>query len=405
MQLRGVMRILETSVVLGLGAGVLSADWGLYEAKDWVSLSAHARIVGGTTSGDFEELASHNHDPNQDVVLQGLEVGANFTLNDHIQGFATMNVFQNVDDELEAEWEEGFVKLVDLPGGIELRGGRYLNRFGGQNAVHLHSWDFVDANLVTSQFLGEEGLVTEGGELSWIFEGPVTSAISLAFGRALEHDHGHGEEEEEHEGEEGHDEEEHEDEHGHGGAEEAFFAEDVFTARWLVRWDQNDFHRHQWGLNFAMGENGFGRDTRIYSGDYYYTYRSNGLESGGSSLRLGGELYYRDVEWYDEEEGIGGSGEHWGAVLSAIYGFADDWEVALRYGWIQGETSGPDADEIILDIEERKRISAALTRRFQLGESQSAFARVQANFDELPEGSEQSVFLQLGFDWGGPEIR
>jgi hypothetical protein len=394
------MRILETSVLLGLGTGMLSADWGLYEAKDWVSLSAHARIAGGGTTGDFEELATHAHDPNQDVVIQGIELGANLTLNDHVQGFVALNVFQNLEDELDAEWEEGFAKLVDLPGGFEVRGGRYLNRFGGQNAVHLHGWDFVDANLVTSQFLGEEGLVTEGGELTWIFDGPVTSAVSVAFGRAVEH--GHEDEEED-----GHEEEEleEEDEHGHGGAEEAFFAEDVLTARWLVRWDQNDFHRHEWGLNFAIGENGFGRDTRLYSGDYYYTYRSNGLESGGQTLRLGGELYYREVEWYDEEEGVGGSGEHWGAVISAVYGFADGWEAGLRYGWIEGETSGPDADEIILDIEERQRVSASLTRRFELGELQSAFARVQANFDELPEGDEQSIFLQLGFDWGAPEIR
>ncbi|WP_411846345.1 hypothetical protein AAFN60_01480 [Roseibacillus persicicus] len=379
------------------------ADWALNDAKDWVSLSAHARIVGGVTSGDFEELAAHAHDPNQDVVLQGLEVGANLRLNDHIQGFATVNVFQNFEDELDAEWEEGFLKLVELPGGFEVRGGRYLNRFGGQNSKHLHSWDFVDANLVTANFLGDEGLVTEGGEVTWIWDGPVTSAFSLAFGSALEHDH-HGEhEEEEHEDEE--EEDDHDHDHGHGGAEDAFFSDEVLTGRWLVRWDQNDFHRHEWGLNFGLGENGYGRDTTLYSGDYYYTYRSNGLEPGGKFLRVGGELYYREVEWHDEDEGIDGSGEHWGAVVSATYGFAEDWETSLRYGWIQGESSGPEPDEVIFEVEERHRVSAALTKRFRIAEEQSAFARVQANFDDLPEGNEQSVFLQIGFDWGGPEIR
>ena len=371
------------------------ADWAFYDVKDWVDLSAHLRVVGGATSGDFEELAVHGHDPNQDVLLQGLEVGANFRLSDHIEGFATVNVFTNVEDEIDAEWEEGFAKLKDLPGGFEIRGGRYLNRIGVQNAIHLHGWDFVDSNLVTATFLGEDGLVTEGGEVSWIWDGPVTSALSIAFGSAVEHDH----DEEEHE------DEEDEEEHGHGGAEEAFFSDGVLTARWLTRWNYNDFHRHEWGLNFAFGENGYGRDSRIYSGDYYYTYRSNGLEAGGNFLRVGGEVYYREVEWFDEEEGIGGEGDHWGAVVAATYGFADGWEASLRYGWLQGEASGPDADEIIFEIEERQRLTAALTRRFRIGENQSAFARVQANFDDLEEGNEQSVFLQLGFDWGGPEIR
>lgn len=48
---------------------------------------------------------------------------------------------------------------------------------------------------------------------------------------------------------------------------------------------------------------------------------------------------------------------------------------------------------------------AALTRSFDIADNQSAFARLQANFDGTAEGDEQSVFLQLGYDWGGSEIR
>ena len=379
------------------------ADWALYDVKDWVDFTAHLRVVGGTTSGDFEDLAVHGHDPNQDVLLQGLEVGANIRLNDHLQGFATVNVFQDIEDELDAELEEAFGKLTDLPGGFEVRGGRYLNRIGVQNAIHLHGWDFVDSNLITPTFLGEEGLVTEGGELTWIYNGAVTSAFSFSFGSVVEHDdHGHGEEEDEDHEEDGHEEE---DEHGHGDAEDAFFSDEVLTGRWLTRYDYNDFHRHELGLNFAVGENGYGRDTRFYSGDYYYTYRSNGLEGGGTAFRIGGELYYREVEWRDEEEGINGEGDHWGAVVAATYDFDENWQVGLRYGWLQGESSGPEPDEVIFEIEERQRVTAALTRSFQIADNQSAFARVQANFDDLEDGNEQSVFLQIGYDWGGPEIR
>lgn len=379
----------------------LQADWALYDREQWIDVTAHMRVVGATGSGDFEELASHGHDPNRELTLQGIEVGTNLRLNDHVQGFATANIFRSLEDELEVEWEEGFLKLADLPGGFEVRGGRFLNRFGVQNSVHLHGWDFVDANLVTAGFLGEDGLGTEGGELTWIWQGPVTSAFSLAFGNAVSHDHaGHDEHDE-------HDEHGDEEEHAHGGAEDAYFADSLVTGRWLIRWDRNDYHRHEWGANFGLGENGYGRDSRLYSGDYYYTYRSNGLDPGGRFLRMGGELFYREVEWRDEEMGIveEGSGENWGAVVSATYGFAENWEAGLRYDWIQGEASGPDPTETVFEIEERQRWSAALTRRFELAENLRALARLQVNFDDLPEGQEQSAFLQVGFDWGGPEVR
>ncbi|MBK1835224.1 hypothetical protein [Roseibacillus ishigakijimensis] len=405
--------IFRTATALSMVVmGSAQADWELYDREDWLSFAAHLRVVGAAGGGDFEELAAHAHDPNRDLSLQGIEFATSMRLNDHVHGFTTFNVFRSLDDDLDVDWEEGFLKFADLPGGFEVRGGRYLNRFGGQNSTHLHGWDFVDANLVTAAFLGDHGLATEGAEVSWIWEGPVTSAFSFSFGNALGHSHGHDEheehehEEEEHEEAE-HEEEEHHHEHGHGAGEEAFFDDNLFTGRWLVRWDYNDFHRHEFGLNGGWGENGYGRDTQLYSGDYYYTYRENGLEPGGRFLRLGAELYFRDVEWAHEEDGHAerGDADHWGVVASATYGFAENWEAGLRYDYIEGVESGPEPEETIFAVEERHRYSAALTRRFQLAEDFSALARLQVNFDDLPDEDEQSVYLQLGFDWGGPEVR
>lgn len=377
--------------------GSLAAQDSVSELE-WIDFSAHMRVVGGVTTGDYEELASHGHDPNQDFTLQGLEVGVNLRANEYIQAFAAGVLYLDSDDDFETEWEEGFVKFLNLPGGFELRGGRYLNRIGAQNNVHLHGWDFVDANLVTSNFLGEDGLITEGGELSWLFEADeVDSILSLSFGNAVVHDHGHGEEHDEE------DEDEEEEGHGHGG-EEAFFADELLTARWMLRWQQNDFHRHEVGVNYGVGENGYGRDSTIWSADYYYTWRENGLERGGRYLQAGGEVYHRNVEWYDEEEGEGGDQGQMGLVLSLLYGFDECWETGLRYGWIEGAEDGPDG-EVVFESEERKRLSAVLTRRAELANRLTGLARLQYNYDDLPEGDEHSVFFQIGIDWGGPEIR
>ena len=369
---------------------------------DWLAFSIHARAVAGVTTGDYDELALHAHDPNQDVTLQGLELGVNLNLNEYIQGFAAVNTFLDTDDELDAEWEEGFLKLANLPGGFEVRGGRYLNRFGTQNNVHLHGWSFVDSDVLVPSFLGDEGLVTEGGELTWLFErDQYLSAISASFGNAVTHDHhGHGHDEEED------DDDEDDHEHGHGG-EDALFSDEVFTVRWLNRWNQNDFHQHEVGFNYAEGDNDYGRDTTIWSGDYTYQWRERGLEEGGRSLRVVAEAFYRDVEWMDEHEDDieTGSTDHWGASLAAIFGFCEDVEAGIRIGWLEGAEGLVDGDEEVFGVEERWRYSAMVTQYFDIGSDTSGLARLQFNYDDLPEGDEQSIVFQIGFDWGGPEIR
>jgi hypothetical protein len=385
-----------------------ASPWDWNEPAEWVDLSAHFHVVGGVTTGDFEALATHGHDPNQDLVLQGAEVGASLRFSDVVQGFVNANMFQTLDDDLDAEWEEGFVKFAELPGGFELRGGRYLNRFGTQNNVHLHGWDFVDANLVTTQFLGEEGLVTEGGEVTWILgDLPFLSAFSLSFGNAAEHshDHGHGAGEHEHEEEDEEHEEEEEHDHGHAG-EQAFFTDSIVTGRWMGRWTPNDFHQHQAGLNAGFGRNGYGRDTCVYSGDYFYTWRENGLEPGGRWVRAGGEVFYRDVEWFDDVDRSFGDAGQWGAVVSGIFGFASNWEAAARIGWFEGVESGPAPGDVVFGAEERIRYTAAVTRRFNVADDWSGLARLQYNFDDLDGGgTDHSVFLQFGIDWGQGEVR
>lgn len=420
-------RIFRTAGLVGaVCASGAQADWDLYKPEEWIDITAHLRAVGGITDGDeVGALATHGHDPNQDVTIQAAEVSANFRLNDHIQGFANINSFLTTDDEIDAEWEEGFLKLVDLPGGFEVRGGRYLNRLGRQNNVHSHGWNFVDSNLTTTTFFGEEGLASEGAELSWIFGGTdLVSSLSVSFGRVVahDHDHGHGEDEhdehdeeehhdedeehgdEDHSEEEGHEEDEHDHEHGHGGAEEAYFDEEVLTARWLLRWNQSDFHRHEFGVNFATGSNGYGRSSTLWGADYTYTWRQNGLESGGDYFSLGGEILFREVEWLDEEEGEEGDTNHFGLSVEALYGFMENWEAGLRFDYIDGAV-GNLGDEVLFEVEERRRYSAALTRHFLRNEKWGALVRLQGNIDEFDDETELSAFLQVGIDFGGAEIR
>ncbi|MEZ5430414.1 MAG: hypothetical protein R3F31_04390 [Verrucomicrobiales bacterium] len=89
----------------------------------------HAFGVFGGSTGDSEFLANGHHDPQGDATLQALEPGASLRVGDHLQGFATYSANTDGEGHFDGAWEEAFLKLVDLPFDLELRGGLFLNRF------------------------------------------------------------------------------------------------------------------------------------------------------------------------------------------------------------------------------------------------------------------------------------
>lgn len=370
---------------------------------------------GGTTSDAGHENAAGHHDPVTDGwTIQGLEAGLSARMGEYFDAFGVVHVFQDAETrDWDHEEEEYFLKIKNLPAGLELRGGKYLNRYGLHNAVHMHAWDFTDNNLVHGRFLGDHGLVTLGGELSWKVEPAAqwTSVLSLSAGEAQQEEHEH--------------EHEHEEEGGEPlyEAEGALFNSTVFTADWTNVYHFNDFHQYRFGLSGAVGDNEWDRRTVVYGVHAEYQWRENGLEPGGSYFRWRTEAMLRDVdalsghheeeehEHEEEEEGHQEEHEHGeesrpgsfseaGLASSVVYGmpsgFAGPLELALRGEWVEGVADA--------GLAERFRISPAV--RLYLNEARNAYLAAQYNHDEYsPGGSEDSVWLSFGLNWGGPEVR
>ena len=314
----------------------------------------------------------------------------NFKASEYLSGFIGGNLFIDENDDFESEWEEAYATL-QLTEEFSVRGGRFLNRFGINNHKHLHTWDFVNSHLSTSIFLGEESLRTDGLEFNWIDEGLEWSkGLSVAYGSGVEH--GHGEEEEE-------------EEHGHG-AENAYLMDDIITSRAFIGYRKDDFYSHQFGVNYATGENGYERDTDIWSFDYQLKWRENGLENGGKEWAVIVEYMIRDVEWlHDENPANQGNTSENVFAISGLYQWNENWQASLRYEDVQGAQAGPEDDmgeiEFAFESPERQRVSAAVTRFFDLGSSFTGICRLQYNHDQLEDGDkEDSVFLQVGFDFG-----
>lgn len=379
--------------------------------------------VAGATSGNLEELALGAHDPQQEHFdLLALEPGMSMRLGNHLEGFITNSYLTDVTGDFTGGVEEAFLKLKDLPGGLELRGGRFFHRVGFQNAKHSHAWDFLDQNLVNARLLQEGELASIGGELTWHLPTRYPSALTFALGGPPSHSHG------------GHAHGHGDDDHGHEDAfeaDDALFDDYVFSASWLATWRYNDFHQFTGTAHVSLGENGFGEDTQVYGLGLEYLWRENGLEPGGRYFRLRSEFMYRNADYsvhgehhdeendHHEEEGEhheddedehhddedehhdevasqSGSEEAFGFSTAATYGFNDHLEASLRAEFVQSMDD--------FDLDERWRVSPAVT--WSLNAQKSAYLRLQYNYDHSSDfGSEHSIWLGFGINWGGSEVR
>jgi hypothetical protein len=71
------------------------------------------------------------------------------------------------DPDNEVAVEEAFVQSLGLPHGVTFKAGRFYSGIGYINEQHRHVWDFVDAPLAQSAFLGGN-LGNDGVQLKWL---------------------------------------------------------------------------------------------------------------------------------------------------------------------------------------------------------------------------------------------
>jgi len=347
---------------------------------------AHIDLTASAIDGaEFEDLPLGAHDPRDEFVLQGIESRL-MLKSSLVDGTLIWNFFHDGDDWGE-ENEEAYLTLptsssLSLPADAILRGGRMLNRFGVLNNSHLHEREWRDMPLVHLAFLGEEGLTTDGADLTlpvpatWYQSvpgiGDASIGFTLGFGKAREHDeHGHNdrhdEEEDDHEEEDG-------DEHGHEEIEAPLFAENLLTARFAGALEPSDHHRFLAGISFAHGEDEDGGDLSVAGIDLTTHWRENGYQDG-RSLHWSNELLLRDTEQ---------GGSELGGYSQALLRFPQPFGVGLRVGALEGNDA--------LDTESSWRISPMLAWYPRPGIT----VRLQGNHLELPKGGDaQSVNLGL----------
>ncbi len=363
-------------------------NWATGRGVEFFGITPNIYLLGSTglsSSPAFEELSGGHHDPNHDYSLQALELSLSGRWGDYIQAqfnHAYFTEYEESNTYLEHETEELFLKLVNLPGGFEVRGGMFLNRFGFQNTKHNHSWEFANQTLSNSAILQEGELTTIGTEVTWNLPTEFPIAISFYGGNAPEHE-----------------------EHEHDGPEPLFeghegeLDEDIIGINLMATHNVSDFHQFAGTLSLVHGQNHFETDTTLIGAGLQYMWRENGLEPGGRALILRSELMYRAFEAIEEDppnrrDDI----KQLGGYFSQIYEHNSNWTFSNRFGYVTGNDDA--------ELTERLRASQAVT--WYANDSRNLFTRVQLDNDWI-EGfgnHETSLWFQMGLHWGaGNEVR
>jgi len=333
----------------------------------------HLRAAIGDTGLENSELAHGAHDPNQSgFSIPALSLGADMHYGENITGFTEGILSWNDEEHWNAELEELYLKFLHLPGGIDLKAGRLLAAIGTQNSIHNHAWKFVDADLGNVRFLGEDGLIIEGVELTWMVPTHWDDRLVVSFGDTVKHEH--EEEDGEIESDHNHSEE----------AEEALWDKNILSARYQAIFWPSDTCQFIYGASYVTGGNFMEKNAHIYGLDFTYTWRED--EPLGKQFTWRNDAMLRKVS--TEEGGF----EETAFSSAALYRFKPKWEMGLRYNYLEG-VKDPK-------LPERHRISPSLSHYFFLSKVPS-MARLQYNYDHSDErGDDHSIWLQFGFEWG-----
>lgn len=323
------------------------------------------------------------------------------------------NLMLTVDSGGGVALEEAYFDTRALPGGLKIRGGKFLSGIGYLNSQHPHTWDFVDQNLAYSSLLGHHGLMDTGLQFTWL---PRTGSVYTLLGMELL------------QGDEQHfvsgGQELPEDMAGVGFGELApgKAGPRLFTAFAKFGPDLGDAHGLQLGLSYAKGRqlqevhdhrdedpdavvHGLQGDGWLWGADLVYKFDAPGAYGLGDFTLAAEYLRQKkdlSVAFHQTDEAaLGGQRKFTqdGFYIQGVYGFAPNWQVGLRYD-VTGLTNQVDRGASVGEWEKSDRWTLSLTRHL----TEFSRLRLQASTADLSvEGAPEDLsqfFIQYQHSLG-----
>ena len=279
----------------------------------------------------------------------------------------TLNTTTNrVEEKWVVEPEELFAES-DVIAGTTFKLGKFKAAFGKHNLLHTHAYPFVDAPVVNSALLSDEGLNDIGVSAATMIPFSWFSEVTLQYLR------GEGENTEFNSGDPNND--------------------GVGILHFKNLFDTTDALTTEVGLSYAQGRNALGGSTMLTGADLTWKWRPT---SGGRyhSGILGLEYIGRKLEQpgNTDEKGDGVSG-------FVQYQFAERWSALLRSEVLKIVDSAVTNPNVLPnDTTEKNSLALVFTAT-----EFSAF-RIEYNQSHGPEknneSNEKKIYLQANFTIG-----
>ena len=296
--------------------------------------------AGWSSTPDVESLQPGGHDPSQrGFSLRNAEIALDGAVDPYFKGFANIVLMTDADEETGIELEEAYALSSGLPGGMQVKAGRFFVEFGRQNNQHPHSWAFVDEALVLNRMFGEDGLRQNGVRLSWlapiehyteftlgVFNGQGSDAFSFRYAG----------------------------EPGDDGVDRLYgrattdrnlsgAGDFLFVPRLASSFELTDSQTLVVGASAALGPNDTSDDTRtvVYGVDSFWKWKPANAGGGWPFVTWQTEVIGRNFEaGADATAGLPAETLHdWGAYSQVQWGFAYRWAAGLRGEYVTGDKS------------------------------------------------------------------
>lgn len=378
----------------------LAANPDTAAADDTASLATPASSGAGTSGGGISAFnpaisvilngsySHHSLDPDSytragfPLAGEGAPSANGFSL-----GESEVALSANIDDKfygqltlaIESEdgvdgigVEEAFIDTSGLPGGLQLRVGRFFSNVGYLNNHHTHTDSFFDRPLAYQAFLGNQ-YGDDGVQVRWL----APTSLFLEFGAEVFRG----------------------DNYPSGGAQHGGLGARTLFAH--VGGDAGTDNEWLAGISMLKtralnAEDGFSGDSTLYIADGTWKWAPHGaFKDAGITVR--GEYFndrrdgtYTDPATLDR----GGplvtslwSGQRRGAYLEGVYRFNRTWDIGYRYDKLWADSDGPFASAF-----DPYRHSAELTWR----NSEFSMVRLQLSHDK-PDTSDTDNTITLQY--------
>ena len=363
---------------------------------------------GGHDHGDGHD---HVHGVEEGMRLREAELTLTGTVDPYFDAVGVIGIHEGGDVDLE----EAYVQTRALPGGLQVKAGRFLSDIGYINRQHIHDWDFVDQPLVMRELFGDYGLQDTGIQATWLAPLPYYNQYGI---EVLQ---GDTDGVASYVGNESHSIRSFDE--GNGEPEALVWDADnglddasgprLFTAFARVGPDLGFSHAALFGISGGYASTWQDQESHssgrleTWDGDAWfagldavYKYDS-GRAYGHGNWTVQGEYFYRNIdvdyrslefendstlvptESNDPDE-FSGTGKQDGFYLQALYGFAPRWNAGLRAEAVglTNRSLEPDRDNNRFEeFDTTYRYSAQV--RFM--PTEFSVLRAQLNYKDLPE--------------------